>query len=48
LETCQALEKQAGRPVPEDRSGFPDYYEYDKYHAYGCFNGEGLGFYFKI
>ena len=49
FETCQAIEAMAGRVAPTVQDGaFPSHIEYAKFQAYGCLQGEGLGFYFKI
>lgn len=47
IEVCNALDKMAGR-APTAREDLPGNTEEDKFHAYGCYAGEGLAFYFKM
>ena len=55
LEECHAFDKLAGRsPTPEGQFPGPFLSQpgvllgYDEFHAFGCYQGEGYAFYFKI
>jgi hypothetical protein len=47
IEVCQALDKMAGR-APVVENDLPGFGDFAHYNAYGCYQSEGIGFYFKI